>query len=169
MTQYNIILIGDGGVGKTTFIKKLLHQSFDPKYVATLGLEVHPVNFDDNVFNVWDCAGQEKFRGQGNPEQHYENKRAAIIMFDVGSRLSYTNSLVWYISILEKLGNIPIVFVGNKIDIQDRKVLEADVIIPNNCKYVEISAKNDTNINAPLRYLVDELQTRETKSMCSIN
>ena len=40
---------------------------FEKKYVATLGVEVHPVMFQTNrgkiQFNVWDTAGQEKFGG----------------------------------------------------------------------------------------------------------
>ena len=40
---------------------------FEKKYVATLGVEVHPVSFQTNrgqiQFNVWDTAGQEKFGG----------------------------------------------------------------------------------------------------------
>ena len=40
---------------------------FEKKYVATLGVEVHPLEFHTNrgqlVFNVWDTAGQEKFGG----------------------------------------------------------------------------------------------------------
>ena len=37
------------------------------QYVATLGVEVHPLAFNTTrgkiVFNVWDTAGQEKFGG----------------------------------------------------------------------------------------------------------
>ena len=58
-----MILVGDGGVGKTTFVKRHLTGEFEKKYVATLGVEVHPLNFHTNrgpiKFNVWDTAGQE--------------------------------------------------------------------------------------------------------------
>ena len=53
--------------GKTTFVKRHLTGEFEKKYVATLGVEVHPVMFQTNrgkiQFNVWDTAGQEKFGG----------------------------------------------------------------------------------------------------------
>jgi small GTP-binding protein len=56
-------LVGDGGVGKTTFVKRHLTGEFEKKYVATLGVEVHPLLFHTNrgamKFNVWDTAGQE--------------------------------------------------------------------------------------------------------------
>src|SRR3546814_6111230 len=65
---YKIALVGDGGVGKTTYVKRMLTGEFEKKYVATLGVEVHPLRFRTNygpvIFNMWDTAGQEKFGGQ---------------------------------------------------------------------------------------------------------
>ena len=62
--EFKLILVGDGGVGKTTFVKRHLTGEFEKKYVATLGVEVHPLLFHTNrgpiKFNVWDTAGQEK-------------------------------------------------------------------------------------------------------------
>jgi GTPase SAR1 family protein len=52
------------GAGKTTFVKRHLTGEFEKRYVATLGVEVHPLEFQTSrgaiVFNVWDTAGQEK-------------------------------------------------------------------------------------------------------------
>lgn len=63
MPEFKLILVGDGGVGKTTFVKRHLTGEFEKKYVATLGVEVHPLVFHTNrgpiKFNVWDTAGQE--------------------------------------------------------------------------------------------------------------
>jgi len=62
---FKIVLVGDGNVGKTTYIKKLLLNDFEHKYVATLGVEVHPITIHTNYgiiqFNCWDTAGQERF------------------------------------------------------------------------------------------------------------
>ena len=48
-------------------MKRHLTGEFEKKYVATLGVEVHPLVFHTNRgplrFNVWDTAGQEKFGG----------------------------------------------------------------------------------------------------------
>ena len=37
---FKLVLVGDGGVGKTTFVKRHLTGEFEKKYVATLGVEV---------------------------------------------------------------------------------------------------------------------------------
>lgn len=38
--QTTVVLVGDGGVGKTTIVKRHLIEEFEKKYVATLGVEV---------------------------------------------------------------------------------------------------------------------------------
>ena len=117
-------MVGDGGVGKTTFVKRHLTGEFEKKYVATLGVEVHPLGFTTNrgpiTFNVWDTAGQEKFGGLR--DGYYIQGQCAIIMFDVTSRITYKNVPTWHKDLVRVCENIPIVLCGNKVDIKDRKV-----------------------------------------------
>ena len=67
MPTFKLVLVGDGGVGKTTFVKRHKTGEFEKKYVATVGAEVHKMDFTTDrgpiVFNVWDTAGQEKYAG----------------------------------------------------------------------------------------------------------
>ena len=122
--EFKLILVGDGGVGKTTFVKRHLTGEFEKKYVATLGVEVHPLVFHTNrgpiKFNVWDTAGQEKFGGLR--DGYYIQGQCAIIMFDVTSRITYKNVPNWHRDLTRVCENIPIVLCGNKVEIKDRKV-----------------------------------------------
>lgn len=51
---------------------------------------MHPLKFMTSrgpiVFSVWDTAGQEKLSGLR--DGYYINAHCAILMFDVGSRIS---------------------------------------------------------------------------------
>jgi GTP-binding nuclear protein Ran len=93
-------------------------------FLATLGVEVHPLAFTTNLgpitFNVWDTAGQEKFGGLR--DGYYIQGQCAIIMFDVTSRITYKNVPTWHKDLVRVCENIPIVLCGNKVDIKDRKV-----------------------------------------------
>jgi Ras family len=65
---------------------------------ATIGVEVHPLDFTTNLgkirFYCWDTAGQEKFGGLR--DGYYIHGKCAIIMFDVTSRLTYKNVPTWH-------------------------------------------------------------------------
>ncbi len=67
IASFKLVLVGDGGVGKTTFVKRHLTGEDEKKYEATVGVEVRPLDFHTTRgkirFNVWDTAGQEKFGG----------------------------------------------------------------------------------------------------------
>lgn len=41
--QLKLVLVGDGGAGKTTFVKHHLTDAFEKRYEVTLGVEVHPL------------------------------------------------------------------------------------------------------------------------------
>jgi len=159
--QFKCLLVGDGGVGKTTFVKRHLTGEFEKKYVATIGVEVHQMPFDTNrgrlIFNVWDTAGQEKFGGLR--DGYYIQGQCAIIMFDVTSRISYKNVGVWFRDLVRVCENIPIVLVGNKVDVKERKVKVKQINFhrKKNLNYYDISAKSNFNYEKPFLSLAKKL------------
>mmetsp|Transcript_23793 Transcript_23793/g.30895 ORF Transcript_23793/g.30895 Transcript_23793/m.30895 type:complete len:218 (-) Transcript_23793:268-921(-) len=161
MPEFKLILVGDGGVGKTTFVKRHLTGEFEKKYVATLGVEVHPLVFHTNrgpiKFNVWDTAGQEKFGGLR--DGYYIQGQCAIIMFDVTSRITYKNVPNWYQDLTRVCENIPIVLTGNKVEIKDRKVKAKQISFhrKKNLQYYDISAKSNYNFEKPFLWLARKL------------
>merc|ERR1719498_1368853 len=159
--QFKCLLVGDGGVGKTTFVKRHVTGEFEKKYVATIGVEVHPLKFDTNratlQFNVWDTAGQEKFGGLR--DGYYIQGQCAIIMFDVTSRISYKNVGIWYRDLVRVCESIPIVLVGNKVDVKERKVKVKQINFhrKKNLNYYDISAKSNFNYEKPFLSLAKKL------------
>ena len=97
------------------------------------------------VFNVWDTAGQEKYAGLR--DGYYIQADCAIIMFDVTSRISYKSVPNWHRDLVRVCENIPIVLVGNKVDVKDRKVKAKMINFhrKKNLAYYDISAKSNYN------------------------
>jgi len=158
---FKLVLVGDGGVGKTTFVKRHMTGEFEKKYVATLGVEVHPLAFTTNrgpiTFTVWDTAGQEKFGGLR--DGYYIQGQCAIVMFDVTSRITYKNVPTWHKDLVRVCENIPIVLCGNKVDIKDRKVKAKAITFhrKKNLQYYDISAKSNYNFEKPFLWLARKL------------
>lgn len=154
--------MGDGGVGKTTFVKRHLTGEFEKKYVATMGCEVHPLGFYTNrgpiTFNVWDTAGQEKFGGLR--DGYYLEGQCAILMFDLTSRITYKNIPNWHRDLTRICTDaIPIVLTGNKVEVKDRKVKAKQITFhrKKNLQYYDISAKSNYNFEKPFLYLARKL------------
>jgi len=161
MPTFKLVLVGDGGTGKTTFVKRHLTGEFEKKYIATLGVEVHPLTFHTNFgticFNVWDTAGQEKFGGLR--DGYYIQGQCGIIMFDVTSKITYKNVPNWHRDLERVCENIPIVLCGNKVDVKERKVKTGAVTFhrKKNLQYFEISAKSNYNFEKPFLWLARKL------------
>lgn len=159
--MFKLVLIGDGGTGKTTFVKRHLSGEFEKRYIATVGVEVHPLLFHTNYgpicFNVWDTAGQEKFGGLR--DGYYVQGQCGIIMFDVTSRITYKNVPNWHKDLTRICENIPIVLCGNKVDIKERKVKAKNITFhrKKNLQYYDISAKSNYNFEKPFVWLAQRL------------
>ena len=157
--EFKLILVGDGGVGKTAFLNRHSTGEFEKKHVATIGVEVevHPLVFHTNFgpikFNV--------FESRGNDDHLHTTAQCAIIMFDVTSRITYKNVPNWHRDLTRVCENIPIVVLGNKIDIKGRKVKAKQITYPKkkNLQYYDISAKLNDNleIEKPFLWLAQKL------------
>lgn len=153
--SYKIVLVGDGGVGKSTFIKRHRTGEFEKKYIPTQGVDVTPLTFSTNygtiIFKVWDCAGQEKFGGLR--DGYYTGADAAICMFDVTSNLTFKNMQQWIRDIRRTNMAVPIVTCGNKCDLQDSRKVQSNIIrtdlVNNGFKYFDISARSNYNFDKP--------------------
>lgn len=158
---FKVIIVGDGGTGKTTYIKRHLTGEFEKKYDATIGVEVHPMTFFTTrgkiCFDVWDTAGQEKLSGLR--DGYYIGGDCAMVMFDVSSRITYQNVPKWYKDLTRVCGDIPIVIVGNKVDITDRKVKAKQILFPrkHGLQYYDVSAKTNYQYEKPLVWLMKKL------------
>jgi GTP-binding nuclear protein Ran len=159
--NFKVVLVGEGGVGKSTFVRRHVTGEFEKKYIATIGAEVHPMAFFTNVgkviLEVWDTAGQEKFAGLR--DGYYIESHGAILMFDVTSRITYKNIAKWYKDVTRVAGEIPTVLVGNKVDVKERTVKARQILFPrkHGIQYYDVSAKSNYQFEKPFIYLIRRL------------
>ena len=111
--EYKTIFAGPSRIGKTTFLHKLFYNRNEINLRTikpTLGLNVMPVDFyneNDKIrLNIWDCAGDERYKGLG--KQYYIRSNIAIIFKDTTN--TYKNIIK---DINEICGDIPILEINN--------------------------------------------------------
>jgi len=65
--EFKLVLVGEGGVGKTTFMTRHVTGEYTELYDPTIGASVRKLPFFTSkgpiVFNCWDTAGQEEYSG----------------------------------------------------------------------------------------------------------
>lgn len=154
-----VILIGDGGTGKTSFVTRFIEGNFRREYIATVGAVTHPVILTTTMgeriqVTLWDTAGQEM--NAGLAEAYYIETDIAVIFFDLTSRITLRNVNTWHRRALSTCPNVPVIVVGNKADVKDRKVRAPAIKkdIPRGCEYFEISAKTHYNFEKVLHRIV---------------
>jgi len=156
MSEFKLVLVGDRGVGKHTWIQNLAARPGIVFLGTCIDGEIHFVvvwtNRGPIKFNIWIPVHLR--------ESDYIQAKCAILMFDVTSRITYKNVPNWHRDLTRVCENIPIVLVGNKVDVDDRKVQANQITFhrKKNLQYYDISAEsNDIHSEAPFLWLVRKL------------
>jgi|SaaInlStandDraft_4_1057021.scaffolds.fasta_scaffold09570_4 GTPase SAR1 family protein len=139
ISDYKIVLLGDSGVGKTSFVQKLLYDYYDDDYMVSfdINLSIH-MNIEKRVcYSFFDNAYSD--------EDLHEDTDLYILMYD--DRKETRKSILYWSNVINQSdNNVPTIIIRNKSD------LFTDVD-RNNCS---ISVKND-NINGILDVIYDQL------------
>ncbi|MFW9904972.1 MAG: Rab family GTPase [Candidatus Thorarchaeota archaeon] len=151
-TDYSlkVILIGDGGTGKTSLVNQFVHRKFTSIYKTTIGVDITPYKTavketgENARFVLWDMSGQthfEKFRSR-----FYTGSSGALVVYDLTNAQSYRNVGQWIKECQNSCNKaIPITLVGNKADLDELQILHAK---PPMLDYPTVitSAKNNWNV-----------------------
>ena len=169
-----ILLIGDSTVGKTSLIQRYANGIFKEEYLATVGIDYYTKQEMINNINVlvklWDTAGQERFKAL--TPNYLRNAEGVILAYDVTNSESFDNLKFWINSIKSNLGEknifIPIIIIGNKIDMKDMRDISKDdankFAQENNYKYFETSAKTGEGVDEAIRNLVNQILANSEKN-----
>jgi len=123
-----IVLLGDGGVGKTTLMQRYARGYFIDSTKETIGLDIHVpfIRITEKIgiriiqLTIWDLGGQEQFKQMGVFDKFCKGADGAIVMFDT-TRLSTIDSISEWIELYRKNTNYPsnIILTGTKVDLSD--------------------------------------------------
>nr|XP_031535707.1 ras-related protein Rab-32 [Vicugna pacos] len=167
---FKVLVIGELGVGKTSIIKRYVHQLFSQHYRATIGVDfaLKVLNWDSRTLvrlQLWDIAGQERF---GNMTRvYYKEAVGAFVVFDVSRGSTFEAVLKWKSDLDSKVhlpngSPIPAVLLANKCD-QRKDGGQNPPQMDQFCKehgfsgWFETSAKDNINIDEAARFLVENI------------
>ena len=125
MQEIKVILLGNTTVGKTSLIIKYIKNEFSFNYLQTLGLDFKQKIFKmkngkDIRLRIFDTAGQERFKSVSF--SFIKKANGIILLYDIGNKNSFEALDSWMESIKDNADKkIPIILVGNKCDINDKK------------------------------------------------
>jgi len=165
-----IIVCGTGAVGKTSSIRRFVENNFEEGYLLTVGME--PSNKIIEIKNgekyipinllIYDVAGQRRF--QTLREIFFRGAAGALFVFDLTRPQTLEELRDWHQQIMERVGEIPIILIGNKCDLDDQIAINyeelEETFIPEFRgfrKYYETSALLGDRIFDAFRELTSEI------------
>lgn len=123
-----VLLLGDGAVGKTSLIRRFVVDKFGDEYIATIGTKVTKKDLRMKkggedcyvTLMIWDVLGQKGYSAV--QASSFRGSQGALIVYDV-TRPETLQALAeyWIPRLYEIVGKIPIVVVGNKVDLVERR------------------------------------------------
>ena len=169
-TKFNLSLLGETTVGKTTMIQVKCGMPFNEDQLATVGIDnlLEKVKFGgkEYKFKIFDTAGQERYSQIASSTIKVAD--GFVLVFAVNLKSSFDRITLWIKSI-EENANIKekaIILVGNKIDMPNREVSKEDAenLAKNyNIKYFETSAKTGEGIQETFNQVYKDIYELNVK------
>ena len=128
--EIKVVLLGNTGVGKSCIVSRFVKNTFDSNMPSTLGgmFLSKMICLGPNCelqFNIWDTAGQEKYRSMAS--MYYKDADIAILVYSIDNRKSFESVNFWINELKAKAPNkIMLYIVSNKSDKIKDEVVKFD-------------------------------------------
>ncbi len=169
---YKVLLVGDANVGKSSMIRRLLLDEFDPDYKATVGVDLSAaaLNLGPDrpvILTLIDLGGQSDFTALRT--QYYKGAHAAVFVFDVSDRTTFDDLAFWYEGVRSNVfpaaGGEPLLLVvGNKSDVRESREVSSEegagFARQIGVSYIETSAKTGHNITELFEMVAEQAYER---------
>ena len=129
---FKLVLVGDSGVGKSCIMHHFMYNRFKKDTTQTIGVDFSAkninVNNQDIKLQIWDTAGQEKFRSLN--KLFFKDAKIAIIVIDITQKKTFKAvDEFWYPYIREICGEHCVIGIAeNKVDLFEKDELPKDSI-----------------------------------------
>jgi len=163
-----LLTAGEGGVGKTTLLHRYVEGKFSQSTKMTIGVEffLKEVEVDSQqcTLQLWDFGGQERFRFL--LESYVLGAKGALLMFDL-TRIQTLENLEQWVKLVRKGDpNLPILFVGTKLDLKEDIMVDDDYARNfleelNLFDYIKISSKTGHNVQEAFNLLTRRILERQ--------
>ena len=159
-----VVFVGDAGVGKTQIIDKFLNNKFSEEYFFTIGVDLFRkiIELENKKIKLQLCdtAGQEKFRSI--TQAYYRDSHLIVLVYAVDDKKTFENIQSWVEDVKNNTnGNPKFLLVGNKCDLEDKRQVSTDeakkYAKDNEINFIEVSAKEGTNIEKMFNSIIQEL------------
>ena len=173
---FKYIIIGDPSVGKSNLLMKFAHNKFTEEYQTTIGVEFGAKNIQINDqayrIQIWDTAGQENFRSI--TRAYFKNCVCAMIVYDITCRESFEHIQNWLQDIHDQSPKtVLIVLVGNKIDLEDKRIISYDegkeFATKNGLIFMETSAKTGERVDEIFEISAKEIEKKMGENYYDLN
>eukprot|EP01102_Stenamoeba_stenopodia_P003626 TRINITY_DN137_c0_g1_i1.p1 TRINITY_DN137_c0_g1~~TRINITY_DN137_c0_g1_i1.p1 ORF type:complete len:195 (-),score=59.63 TRINITY_DN137_c0_g1_i1:193-777(-) len=164
-TEYKLVIVGGGGVGKSALTIQLIQNHFIDEYDPTIEDSYRKqVTIDDEtcLLDILDTAGQEEYSAMR--DQYMRTGQGFLTVYAITSRSSFDEISSFREQILrvKDADKVPMVVVGNKCDLEsERQVSKAegqDLAKSFGCPFLETSAKSRINVEESFFELVREIR-----------
>ena len=154
------------GVGKTSLLTRYMYNRYPKDYTPSRGVDItiKHLTVDDEPLQIQlleFSRNVEHTRSLGRGL--YKTLSCCILVFDVGSKVSFQALDGWRDVVLEGAGNemsVPFILIGNKVDghfgVSRSEIDEWCSKVAGGVVYVETSAKNDTNVEHAFRMAIEK-------------
>jgi Ras-related protein M-Ras len=171
LPTHKLVVVGDGGVGKSALTIQFIQKQFVADYDPTIE-DSYSRHFevDDKwcILDVLDTAGQEEFSAMR--EQYMRKGDGFLVVYSVTDSNSFDSvgNFITQILRVKDKESCPMLLVANKIDLKvSRRVSQEDgqqLASKHNIPYLETSAKDppDTNSTADAAFASLVRQVRKS-------
>ena len=164
---FRVLLLGDPSSGKEELVNHFISPYFIADTKLTIGVDFYSKTQEFRgkkvKLQIWVFGGERRFRFLLH--QYCKGKDAAMIMYDKTNRQSLDHLPEWTQIIREHAGDIPIMLIGNKLDLEkSRAVSKEEGILAakkyNLSAYIEISSKTGQNVEKAFEVITEILFER---------